>query len=73
MATASILMAPAVSVFPDDLDYHGIAQITTKQGFFTNAFGRMSGGKLVDGKLTFPFRISGSIENPVFSKGEADK
>src|SRR6266446_6506244 len=57
----------------DELDYRGIAQITTKQGFFTNTFGRLAGGKLVDGKLTFPFRISGSIENPVFSKGEADK
>jgi uncharacterized protein involved in outer membrane biogenesis len=57
----------------DDLDYRGIAQITTKQGFFTNTFGRMAGGKLVDGKLTFPFRISGTIENPTFSKGEADK
>jgi uncharacterized protein involved in outer membrane biogenesis len=54
----------------DALDYRGIAQITTKQGFFTNTFGRLSGGKLVDGKLTFPFRISGTIQNPVFSKGD---
>jgi len=52
------------------LDYRGIAQITTKQGFLTNFFGRLSGGKLVDGKLTFPFRVSGTIENPIFSKGE---
>jgi len=56
----------------DELDYRGIAQITTKQGFFTNTFGRLSGGKLVDGKLTFPFRITGTIENPIFSKGGAD-
>jgi uncharacterized protein involved in outer membrane biogenesis len=56
----------------DELDYRGIAQITTKQGFFTNTFGRLSGGKLVDGRLTFPFRISGTIENPIFSKGEDD-
>jgi uncharacterized protein involved in outer membrane biogenesis len=54
------------------LDYRGMAQITTRQGFFTNVFGRLSGGKMVDGKLTFPFRINGTIENPVFSK-EADK
>jgi uncharacterized protein involved in outer membrane biogenesis len=53
----------------DTLDYRGIAQITTKQGFFTNTFGRFAGGKLVDGKLTFPFRIGGTIQNPVFSKG----
>ena len=57
----------------DDLDYRGIAQITAKQGFFTNTFGRLSGGKLIDGKLTFPFRISGTIENPIFSKREAEK
>ncbi len=56
----------------DALDYRGTAQITTKQGFFTNTFGRLSGGKLVDGKLTFPFRISGTIQNPVYSKGDDD-
>jgi hypothetical protein len=54
----------------DQLDYRGTAQITTKQGFFTNTFGRLSGGKLVDGKLTFPFRITGTIQNPIFSKGQ---
>jgi len=57
----------------DELDYRGIAQITTKQGFFTNTFGRLTGGQLVDGKLTFPFRIGGTIENPIFSKGGANK
>jgi len=55
------------------LDYRGMAQITTKQGFFTNTFGRLSGGKLIDGKLTFPFRISGTIQNPVFAKVDDDK
>jgi uncharacterized protein involved in outer membrane biogenesis len=54
----------------DALDYRGTAQITTKQGFFTNTFGRFAGGKLVDGKLTFPFRITGTIQNPVFAKGD---
>jgi uncharacterized protein involved in outer membrane biogenesis len=57
----------------DTLDYRGNAQITTKQGFFTNTFGRLSGGKLLDGKLTFPFRVSGTIQNPVFSKVDDDK
>jgi hypothetical protein len=55
----------------DELDYCGVAQITTKQGFFTNTFARLSGATLVDGKLTFPFRIGGTIENPTFSKGHA--
>ena len=53
----------------DELDYSGVAQITTKQGFFTNTFARLSGATLVDGKLSFPFRIGGTIENPTFSKG----
>ena len=55
------------------LDYRGTAQITTRQGFFTNTLGRLSGGKLIDGKLTFPFRISGTIQNPVFAKVDDDK
>jgi uncharacterized protein involved in outer membrane biogenesis len=53
----------------DELSYQGVAQITTKQGFFTNTFARMAGATMKDGKLTFPFRISGTIETPVFSKG----
>jgi AsmA-like C-terminal region len=53
----------------DDLNYQGVAAITTKQGFFTNTFARFAGAKLVDGKLTFPFRIDGTIEQPKFSKG----
>ena len=55
----------------DELDYSGVAKITSKQGFFTNTFARLSGATLVDGKLTFPFRISGTIENPAFSKGHS--
>jgi uncharacterized protein involved in outer membrane biogenesis len=57
----------------DDLDYQGVATITTKQGFFTNTFGRFAGAKLVDGKLTFPFRIVGKIEDPKFSKGSSSQ
>ena len=57
----------------DDLDYQGVATITTKQGFFTNTFARFAGAKLVDGKLTFPFRIEGKIEEPKFSKGSSTR
>jgi uncharacterized protein involved in outer membrane biogenesis len=52
----------------DELDYSGVAQITTTQGFFTNTFARLAGATLVGGKLTFPFRIRGTIENPTFAK-----
>ena len=53
----------------DDLNYQGVATITTKQGFFTSTFARFEGAKMVDGRLTFPFRIEGKIEAPKFSKG----
>jgi uncharacterized protein involved in outer membrane biogenesis len=52
-----------------DLQYQGVAAIATKQSFFTNTLARLGGAKLVDGKLSFPFRIDGTIENPKFSKG----
>jgi len=57
----------------DELNYQGIAAITTKQGFLTNLFGRLEGAKLKDGKLSFPFRIDGTIDNPKFSKGTRNK
>jgi uncharacterized protein involved in outer membrane biogenesis len=56
----------------DDLNYQGVATITTQQGFFTNTFARFEGAKLIDGKLTFPFRIEGKIEAPKFSKGSKE-
>ena len=55
-----------------ELNYKGIAAITTKQGFLTNMFGRLEGAKLTDGKLSFPFRIAGTIDDPKFSKGKKE-
>ncbi len=55
----------------DELNYRGVAQITTKQGFFTNTFARFAGATLKDGKLSFPFRVAGTIEAPLFSKEKA--
>ena len=57
----------------DELNYRGLAEITTKEGFFTNTIARLSGAILKDDKLQFPFRIGGTIDNPVFSKGKGDK
>ena len=57
----------------DELNYRGLAEITTKESFFTNTVARLSGATLKDGKLQFPFRIGGTINNPVFSKGKGDK
>jgi uncharacterized protein involved in outer membrane biogenesis len=57
----------------DELNYRGLAEITTKESFFTNTVARLSGATLKDGKLQFPFRIGGTIDSPVFSKGKGDK
>jgi uncharacterized protein involved in outer membrane biogenesis len=53
----------------DELNYQGVAAITTKQGFWTDTFARFEGAKLKDGKLSFPFHIGGTVANPVFAKG----
>jgi uncharacterized protein involved in outer membrane biogenesis len=57
----------------DDLDYQGLAEITTKEGFFTNTVARLSGASLKNGKLQFPFCVGGTIDSPVFSKGKGEK
>ena len=57
----------------DELNYRGLAEITTKESFFTNTVARLSGAALKDGKLQFPFRIGGTIDSPVFSKDKGDK
>src|ERR1700738_391788 len=57
----------------DELNYRGLAEITTKESFFTNTVARLSGATLKDGKLQFPFRIGGTIDSPVFSRGKGDK
>jgi uncharacterized protein involved in outer membrane biogenesis len=55
----------------DELDYQGVAQITTPQGFFTRTFARFAGATVKDGKLSFPFHVGGKIVTPVFAKGVA--
>jgi uncharacterized protein involved in outer membrane biogenesis len=57
----------------DELNYRGLAEITTKESFFTNTVARLSGASLKDGKLQFPFRVGGTIDSPLFSKGKGDK
>ena len=52
----------------DEVNCQGVAQITSPQGFFTTTFARFAGGKLQNGKLSFPFQIGGTIANPSFSK-----
>jgi uncharacterized protein involved in outer membrane biogenesis len=49
------------------VDYQGVAEILATQGFFTNTLARLSGATFRDRKLSFPFRVSGTIDNPTFS------
>jgi uncharacterized protein involved in outer membrane biogenesis len=54
----------------DELNYQGVAEIVAKQGFITNIVARLSGATSKNGKLSFPFRVGGTIESPTFSKGK---
>ena len=54
----------------DELNYKGVAEIVYKRGFVSNLFARLAGGTLKDGKLSLPFHVGGTIDNPVFAKGE---
>lgn len=56
----------------EELNYRGLAEITTKESFFTNTIARLSGASLKNGKLQFPFRIGGTIDSPLFFKGKGD-
>ena len=57
----------------DELDYRGVAAITTKQGFWTTTFARLGGATVKDGKLSFPFRIAGTLESPNGFEGAEDQ
>jgi uncharacterized protein involved in outer membrane biogenesis len=50
----------------DELNYRGVAVVTTKQGFFTNLVARVEGVTVKDGRMSFPFRLEGTIEDPKF-------
>jgi uncharacterized protein involved in outer membrane biogenesis len=51
----------------ESMDYRGVASVLNSQGFFTNMMARMSGAKLEKGKLSFPIRVGGTLQNPKFS------
>jgi uncharacterized protein involved in outer membrane biogenesis len=57
----------------DELNYRGVAEITSRQGFVTNLLARLAGGTLKDGKLSFRFHIGGTIDNPIFTKGSKEQ
>lgn len=68
-------MAPAVPACSgsDELNYRRLAEITTKEIFFTDAVARLSGASSKGGKLQFPFRTGGTIDSLILCKGKGDK
>jgi uncharacterized protein involved in outer membrane biogenesis len=48
------------------LAYDGIAKLAAGQNPITNILGGLSGATYADGKLTFPFSIGGTFQNPQF-------
>jgi uncharacterized protein involved in outer membrane biogenesis len=70
--TGSVGLAGAGS-----LDYTGVANIRAEQNQATNYVTALSGAKFADGKLTFPFTLGGTLENPQFklksAVGTADR
>jgi uncharacterized protein involved in outer membrane biogenesis len=48
------------------LAYDGIAKLAAGQNPITNILGGLSGATYADGKLTFPFSVGGTFENPQF-------
>jgi uncharacterized protein involved in outer membrane biogenesis len=49
------------------LDYQGVAKVAASSNPLTNALVGLSGAKLAEGKLTFPFTLGGTLANPKFS------
>lgn len=49
------------------LDYQGLANIAAQQNALTNILVGLSGATYANGKLSFPFRVSGTLDDPKFS------
>lgn len=48
------------------LDYEGTAKLAAQENQVTNVLANLSGATFEDGKMTFPFTIGGTLENPRF-------
>jgi len=49
------------------LDYQGVASLAAGENALTGLLVGLSGAKLEGGKLTFPFALAGTLENPKFT------
>jgi uncharacterized protein involved in outer membrane biogenesis len=49
-----------------NLNYEGIARVSAEQNPLTNILANLSGATFANGKLSFPFTLGGTFENPRF-------
>src|SRR5579863_2547177 len=49
------------------LDYQGVANIAAGQNALTNVVAGLSGATLANGKLSFPFHVGGTLDDPKFN------
>jgi len=49
------------------LDYQGVARVATSQNALTNILGQLTGTSLKGGKMAFPFHLTGTFKNPIFT------
>lgn len=49
-----------------NLDYEGVAKVAAGETAVTNLLAGLSGATYADGKLTFPFSLTGTLQNPQF-------
>jgi hypothetical protein len=60
-----VVGAGSTSIVDGDLDYRGVATIVKKQGFVTSSLARIfKEAQEKDGRLMFPFRITGTLMHP---------
>jgi uncharacterized protein involved in outer membrane biogenesis len=48
------------------LEYEGVAEVNAAENALTNMLAGLSGAKLADGKLSFPFTLGGTLDHPRF-------
>ncbi|HKS97210.1 MAG TPA: AsmA-like C-terminal region-containing protein [Terriglobia bacterium] len=49
------------------LDYQGVAKVAAGQNPLTSIVAGLSGATYADGKLSFPFRVTGTLDHPHFA------
>ena len=49
------------------LDYQGVATVTTSQNALTSLLGGLTGTTVKGGKMAFPFHLTGTLKNPIFT------